>query len=384
MVNINSTMRAVLWSGIPYNVTVRDVPRPVIQNPTDALVRMTAAAICGTDLHIYHGVYGSRSPPWVMGHEGMGIIEAVGEAVQSLKIGDHVVIPDSLDSGHLTMNLAEPEVVLGESMGLGSDFGDFYGCQAEYAVIPFADYSLIPVPTKNTTNSSSDIIYLFLSDIFATGWTALTYSGFEAGDTVAVFGAGPVGLLAAYSAILRGAARVYSVDSVPSRLKIAQSIGAIPISLNGSSGGPAAQILQHEPNGVTRSVDCVGYEAVNSNLERQENTIILDMVNVTSQRGGLGIVGIFAASGVTEGTPLGNTTSSLVPFPMADFFTKGLTLRAGPVDPKIVAPYLEELISSGKARPDFIVSSEIGIEDAPEYYARFDQHLETKVVIRFD
>jgi threonine dehydrogenase-like Zn-dependent dehydrogenase len=224
---------------------------------------------------------------------------------------------------------------------------------------------------------------LFLSDIFATGWTALTYSGFEPGDSVAVFGAGPVGLLAAYSAILRGASRVYSVDSVPMRLEKAAAIGAVPISLNSSDATPVQQILQHEPNGVTRSVDCVGYEAVDYNLERQENRIILDMVNVTAQRGGLGTIGVFAAPGSTEGTPRGNSSSLLIPFPVVDFFTKGLTWGAGPVDPKLMAPHLAELIRTGAARPDFIISNQIGIDEAPEHYRRFDEHLETKVIIRF-
>jgi threonine dehydrogenase-like Zn-dependent dehydrogenase len=131
MVNLNATMRAVLWTGIPYNVSVQDIPRPNIQNPTDVLVRMTAAAICGTDLHTYHGLYGSTDPPWVMGHEGLGIVEQIGDAIQTLRVGDHVIIPDTLDIGHLNMDLAKPEASFGNSMGLGPDFGDYYGCQGE-------------------------------------------------------------------------------------------------------------------------------------------------------------------------------------------------------------------------------------------------------------
>ncbi|KAL2857353.1 hypothetical protein BJY01DRAFT_261982 [Aspergillus pseudoustus] len=377
MVGFNSTMRAVLWTGVPFNVTVQDVPIPSIQSPDDVLVRMSASAICGTDLHVYHGLYGSSSPPWVMGHEGLGIVQAVGSGVQSLQAGDHVVIPDIGDVGHLNMELGEPDANFGSSVGLGRDY-------AEYIVIPNAEKSLIPVPAENATNNDAEINYLFLSDIFATGWTAITYSGFQPGDTVAVFGAGPVGLLAAYSAILRGASRVYVIDSVPMRLERAASIGAIPISLNGTTEGDAVQkILRREPNGVTRSVDCVGYEAVNSNLQPQENAIILDMVRVTAERGGMGTIGVFAAPGYSEGTPLAGNITGLVQFPIADFFTKGLTWGAGPVDPKLVAPELEALITSGKARPGFIISREIGIEEAPEYYSRFGQHLETKVIIRF-
>lgn len=134
---------------------------------------------------------------------------------------------------------------------------------AECVRVPFVDHSLIPIPSSNITNTTNEIDYLFLSDIFAAGWTALGYSGFQAGDTVAVFGAGPLGLLSAYSAILRGASAVYVVDSIPQRLQLVESIGAIPVSLNGTNFTAAEQILQYEPDGVTRSVDCVCYEAVN-------------------------------------------------------------------------------------------------------------------------
>ena len=114
-------------------------------------------------------------------------------------------------------------------------------------------------------NTTQEVNHLFTSDIFATGWTALDFAGFETGDTVAVFGAGPVGLLSAHSALIRGASRVYVVDSVPQRLQLAESIGAIPISFNGTRGA-VEQILELEPNGVTRSVDCVGYEALTRNM----------------------------------------------------------------------------------------------------------------------
>ena len=120
-------MRAVLWSGIPFNVTVQDVLIPTLQSPTDARVRITAAAICGTDLHMYHGSYGSSTPPWVLGHEGVGIIESIGSGVQSLKVGDHVVVPDVFDIGQVNMNLAEPWANFGPSLGLGPDYGDFNG-----------------------------------------------------------------------------------------------------------------------------------------------------------------------------------------------------------------------------------------------------------------
>jgi threonine dehydrogenase-like Zn-dependent dehydrogenase len=135
MPSLKDTMRAVLWSGVPYNVTVQDVPVPSIQRPTDALIRVTASAICGTDLHIYHGIYGSTNPPWVMGHECMGIVEEVGSGVDFLQTGDHVVIPDIGDLGHLNLNLGEQANKFGSSVGLGPDFGDYYGCQGMYLLL---------------------------------------------------------------------------------------------------------------------------------------------------------------------------------------------------------------------------------------------------------
>ncbi|KAL4789418.1 hypothetical protein BDV19DRAFT_395063 [Aspergillus venezuelensis] len=185
-------------------------------NQTDVIVRVTAAAICGTDLHIYRGTRAPPSPdPVVIG------------------LGDYVVIPDRIDTGRLLM---EPETYTAYgASGLP-------GSQAEYVRVPSADHGLIPVPTPD--DSTEPLLdYLFLSDIFPTAWTSLDYAGFEPGDPVANFGAGPVGLLAAYSAMLRGASRVYSVDSVPSRLELAASIGAIPISFNTSD--PVQQILEY-------------------------------------------------------------------------------------------------------------------------------------------
>ncbi|KAL4897043.1 hypothetical protein BDV59DRAFT_83842 [Aspergillus ambiguus] len=371
--SLNTTMRAVVYNGNPYQMSVMDMPRPNIVNHTDAVVRITTSAICGSDLHMYHGVQGG-SPPFEMGHEAIGYISEIGDAVSSLRVGEYVVIPDNIASGHLDMH---PPTM--DSFGGGTGLG---GLQAEYARVPFADDSLIPVPlTANTTNSSIERDYLTVSDIFATGWSALTYSGFEPGDTVAVFGAGPVGLLSAYSAILRGASRVYSVDHVPLRLERAASIGAIPINFNESD--PVQQILDQEPYGVTRAVDCVGMEAVNRDGIIDEGIVTENMVAVAAIQGGIGQVGVYMAQESSPGAPLGDTLSPNISFPITDFFEKHLRYEAGVVDPKVVAPELVELIASGRAHPSFIASAVIDIEEAPRYYERFDRHEEIKVYIRF-
>lgn len=255
--------------------------------------------------------------------------------------------------------------------------------------VPFADNGLIPIPSleyiNTTTNESVSLIndYVMLSDIFATGWASLDYSGFQAGDTVAVFGAGPVGLMAAYSAILRGASNVYSVDYVRERLQLAESIGAIPINFRDAE--PVQQILALEPNGVARSVDAVGYEQVNRNLTVQSDVIIRNMLAVTSTGGGLGTVGVYnRESNSTATAPRASTVNTHVDFSLADFFFGEFTWGAGPSNPIDLAPELVRLVASGKARPGFIVSDVINIEDAPDAYARFERHDATKVVIAFD
>jgi threonine dehydrogenase-like Zn-dependent dehydrogenase len=257
-----------------------------------------------------------------------------------------------------------------------------YFITAEYARIPFADVNLMPIPlTQNTTNATIEQDYLTVSDIFGTAWTALDWSNFQPGDTVAIFGAGPVGLLAAYSAILRGASRVYSVDHVTDRLARAASIGAIPIDFTASD--PVAQILEYEPNGVMRLVDCVGLEALDATLEHDETIILRNMIALAHQGGGIGQVGVFSAQASSAGAPLGSNYAPNVTFPLASFFVKNLSLKSGAVDPKLVAPQLIDLISSGKAKPSFISSASITIEQAPEYYARFEKQEELKVYIHF-
>jgi threonine dehydrogenase-like Zn-dependent dehydrogenase len=248
----------------------------------------------------------------------------------------------------------------------------------------------MPYPTVNSTNATQSIVnststtdadYLMVGDIWGTAWGGLEYAGFETGDTVAVFGCGPVGLLGIYSAFLRGARAVYAVDHVASRLAMAVSLGAIPI--NFADVDPVQEILRYEPGGVRRSVDYIGFEAINDSLQPQENVVIRNMIAVTGSRGGLGGVGIFSSGQNGTATPLAGTLSGDINFPMADFFTKGLSMQSGPVPIQDYAPQLVDLIASGKANPGFIVSSVVSIEDAPEAYARFNEHEEIKVLIKF-
>ncbi|RAK96475.1 glutathione-independent formaldehyde dehydrogenase [Aspergillus ibericus CBS 121593] len=371
---LTATMRAVAWFGQPYNVSVIDMPVPSIINQTDAVIRITTSAICGSDLHFYHGYTGAADVPWGLGHEAVGYVSEVGEAVSSLKVGDYVIIPDNAHDGHYGQN---------HPLAFGSGSPDYGGLQAEYARVPFADMSLIPIPFNNSTgNATKELDYLMISDIFTTGWQALTYSGFQPGDTVAVFGAGPVGLMAAYSAILRGASRVYSVDQVPSRLQLASSIGAIPISFNTSD--PVDQIVSREPNGVTRALDCVGFEAVNATGHRTDGIVPRNLLSVAAQQGGIAIAGVYTGGGnSTRGAPFADQIPAQVPFSVASLWEKELTVGSGIVLPLEHAQALVDLVAADRATPSFVISSVIDIEQAPEYYRRYSDHLEHKIVIRF-
>jgi threonine dehydrogenase-like Zn-dependent dehydrogenase len=219
------------------------------------------------------------------------------------------------------------------------------------------------------------------SDVFATAWEGLTWSGFEAGDSVAVFGAGPVGQMAAYSAVLRGASRVYIIDRIESRLTLAQTIGAIPINYVNTSA--AQQIMALEPQGVDRAVDAVGMEARAANGSYDQNLAVQEAFNVVRSGGGIGIVGVYATSNDAPGHPHSTMLPSMFPFALSDAFMKTFRFQIGIADARPSAPQLIDLISSGEASPGYIVSSQINITQAPEYYQRFNNWLESKVVIRF-
>ncbi|RAH81513.1 GroES-like protein [Aspergillus japonicus CBS 114.51] len=326
------TIRAVVFDVHPYKVHVRTLPKPTIVRQTDAVVRLTAAAICGSDLHNYHGVFGSREVPYPLGHEGMGIVEDVGAEYSPSGSGTASWCP-----------ISRPE---GGWMG-----AVMRSSRTEYDRVPHADQTLIILGPPFDSIDDADLV--LLSDIFPTGWTGVSWSGFEAGDTMAIFGAGPVGLLAAYSALLRGASRVYS-------------------------------ILAREPGGVTRTVDCVGEECVDGQGQSDQSYVVAQAIQSTRAGGGLAVIGVYFVMPTSPGVRRGDAISPTVTFPLSGVWMKGLTLRAGAVDAKSVMAPLLELIRVGKARPGFVFSSVVDIEHAPKAYRRFSKRLEIKVLIRFE
>ncbi|EON61157.1 hypothetical protein W97_00369 [Coniosporium apollinis CBS 100218] len=380
-------MKAVVWEGKPFQMVVKSQPMPKIEDPNDVLIRITTSAICGSDLHTYRGLLGSRNPPWIMGHEGVGIVVQAGQGVKSLKAGDHVTVGcliscgycDNCLRGRLTYCLTFNPQTPFDIIGYGDDFGPHLeGAQAQYIRIPFADSTCLKLPP----GTEHELDYITLCDIFPTAWHALDCSGFQPGDSVAVFGAGPVGLLCAYSAVLRGASKVYIVDYIEARLKKARSIGAIPI--NFTEGDPVSQILAYEPRGVRRSCDCVGFECLNAELEPQEDVILNHCVNVTEPTGGIGVIGVYLPStGPTRGAPLSTGKEGKFTVPVGLIWAKSLSINGGPAEVRRLQPQLQDLIESGKAKPGFVIDEVFhSLDEVPDAYRKFAARQITKPVIR--
>ncbi|KPI41425.1 putative zinc-type alcohol dehydrogenase-like protein YbdR [Cyphellophora attinorum] len=370
------TMKATFWNGRPGRMELRTVSVPKLQQETDCIVRLTTAAICGTDLHILHGVFGSAKLPQAVGHEGVGIVTEIGDGVETVKVGDRVIIQDFADDGHASPNALDFQQAY---FGLGEQLGDLPGLQ---------DDTLIILPPGS--NALTDLDFVLLSDIFSTAWGSLSLSGFKPGDIVAIFGAGPVGLLVAYSAFLRGAAKIYIVDHVQARLDKAQTIGSnvFPIDLtftNPKKGirGPADQIKQHEPLGVNRVIDAIGFECVDTNLRPDSNFVLREALSVAGFFGGIYLTGVYLSTPADKAQPSANKIGDTLKLDMFTFWGKNLTLSGGGIVPSEWIPEILPLILSGRAKPSFVFSAEIGIEDVQEGYERFDQHLETKIAIRF-
>lgn len=379
-------MKAVCYEA-PFRVVVKDVPIPSIEHPDDVIVRVTTAAICGSDLHMYEGRTGAE-PGITFGHENMGIVEQVGEGVSLLKKGDRVVMPFNVADGRCR-NCEEGKTAFctGVNPGFAGGaygyvaMGPYRGGQAQYIRVPYADFNALTLPPG--TQNEAD--FILLADIFPTGWHGVTLSGFQPGESIAVFGGGPVGLMAAYSAVLRGASRVYVVDRVPERLDAAARIGAVPVDFESdpAAADPVARIL--ELNGgapVDRSVDAVGYQAVGKGGATEVPNIVLEnMIRVTRACGGLGIPGLYVPT--DPGAPDSAASKGMISLSFGKLFEKGLSLATGQCNVKQYNRYLRDLIIAGKAKPSFVVSHEITIDEAPTAYQKFDKRIEgyTKVLI---
>ncbi|PYV78896.1 MAG: alcohol dehydrogenase [Acidobacteria bacterium] len=395
-------MKAVSYKG-PHKVAVSDHPKPKLNSSTDAILKVTTSGICGSDLHMYDGRTELKQGA-VVGHEIMGIIEQVGEAVRSIKKGDRVVLPFNIACGFcfnchrgytnacLTMNPESASAAYGYA-----GMGPYQGGQAEYVLVPYADFNCLKLP--GTPGDEWEDDFLLLADVFPTGYHASELAGVSPGKTVAVFGAGPVGLLAAYSSVLKGASEVYVIDNIAERLEKAKDLGAVPIDFG--QGDPVERIFEirkkhqatqrsHRPGeekmqGVDCAIDAVGYQARDDKKPSQENPTqaLENCLRVVNPTGSVGIIGVYIAP--DPGARDDQKKQGIFSFPLADFFSKGLTIGTGQAPVKKYNEYLRDLIISGRARPSLIVSHHIKIDQAPEAYSKFDQRTDgyTKVLIRF-
>jgi glutathione-independent formaldehyde dehydrogenase len=376
-------MRAVVYRK-PFEVAVEDVPEPKLEHPNDVLVRITSSCICGSDLHMYEGRTAAE-PGIVFGHENLGVVEEAGPGVAALQAGDRVVMPFNVACGFckncqagftgfcLTVNPG----FAGGAYGYVA-MGPYPGGQAEYLRVPYADFNCLKLPPG--TEHESD--YALLADIFPTGYHGCELAGVRPGETVAVYGAGPVGLMAAYCAMLRGASAVFVVDRVLERLAKAQSIGAVPIDF--TAGDPAEQIKGLTGGeGVDKGVDAVGYQATSGHDHSKEEpaTVLNSLIESVRPTGALGVPGLYVPSdpgGVDEAAQRGQLLVSI-----GKLFEKGLRVGTGQANVKRYNRQLRDMITAGRAKPSFVVSHELPLGEAPDAYRKFDRRVDgyTKVIL---
>ena len=375
-------MKAVVYQK-PFSVTVENVPGPTIQHPNDVIVRVTSTAICGSDLHMYEGRTAAQ-PGIVFGHENLGIIEEVGSGVTALRKGDRVVMPFNVacgfcrncQAGFTGFCLNVNPGFAGGAYGYVA-MGPYMGGQAEYLRIPYAEFNCLVLPPGKEHETD----FVMLADIFPTGYHGCELADVRPGETVAVYGAGPVGLMAAYSALLRGASQVFVVDRVPERLAKAAQIGAVPINFD--AGDPVEQIkAQTGGEGTDKGIDAVGYQAVTQQGTSEQPALVLNaLIHTVRATGALGVPGLYVPAdpgGVDEQAKRG-----MLGIAFGKLFEKGLRLGTGQCNVKRYNRQLRDLIIAGRAKPSFVVSHELPLTDAPAAYEKFDKRIDgyTKVVL---
>jgi glutathione-independent formaldehyde dehydrogenase len=376
-------MKAVVYNG-PRNVAVKNVPDAKIEQPNDVLVRITSTNICGSDLHMYEGRTDFK-PGSVFGHENLGQVAAVGEGIVRIKVGDWVCLPFNIgcgfcrncEAGLTAFCLTVNPGMAGAAYGF-ADMGPFPGGQAEYLRVPYGDFNCLRLPLDAEEKQAD---YVMVADIFPTGWHSTELAGVQAGDSVVIYGAGPVGLMAAYSAILKSARLVMVVDRHPDRLALAQKIGAIPIDR--TKGSPVDEVLALTNGvGADRGCECVGFQAHDPQGHEHPNLTMNNLVQSVKFTGGIGVVGIFPPQ--DPGGPDNLEKQGEIAFDMGKFWFKGQHMGTGQANVKRYNRRLRDLIHAGKAQPSWIVSHRLSLDEAPNAYEHFDKRDNgwTKIVLR--
>jgi len=375
-------MKAVCYHG-QEDVRVDTVPDPVIVNPRDAIVKITATAICGSDLHIYDGYIPTMERGDVLGHEFMGEVVEVGADVRSLKSGDRVVVPFTIACGRCFFckeqlwslcDNSNPNAWIAEKLyghsasglfGYSHMYGGYAGGQAEYARVPFADVGPLKVPP-----SLQDEQVLFLSDILPTGYMAADNCHIKPGDTIAVWGCGPVGQFAIRSAFLLGAERVIAIDRFPERLSLAASYGKAEVLNYEEVDVPDVLRAMTGGQGPDACIDAVGLEAHGNTLDAWYDRAKTTLFMATDRSHALRQAISACRKGGTVSIP-GVYGGWLDKFPLGAAFAKGLTLKMGQTHMHKYMPGLLERIERGEIDPSRIITHRVALQDAPQMYRTF-------------
>jgi threonine dehydrogenase-like Zn-dependent dehydrogenase len=376
-------MKALVYNG-PCDVQVKDMPDAKIEKPTDVLVRVTTTNICGSDLHMYEGRT-SMETGRILGHENMGEVIAVGNAVDRVKVGDMVCLPfnigcgfcENCERGLSGFCLTANPGTAGAAYGFAG-MGPYSGGQAELLRVPYGDYNCLVLP-EDAKEKEND--YVMLSDIFPTGYHATELAGMKPGDSVVIYGAGPVGLMATMSAFVKGASQVFVVDNHKDRLALAEKMGAIAI--DDTEGAGVEQIMDLTGGkGADCGCECVGYQCCNMHGKEVPNLTMNNLVQTVKATGGIGVVGVFLPQ--DPGTKDALAKEGKLAFDFGNFWFKGQKIGSGQANVKHYNRHLAKLIHAGKAKPSMIISHELGLDAAPDAYKHFDERAEgwTKVVLK--
>jgi len=382
-------MKACVYQGVK-NVKLVEVPKPMITAPKDALIKVTTTTVCGSDLHLYHNEIKDMEKGDILGHEFMGIVEDVGSDVTSIKKGDRVIVSFNISCGtcdyckreeYTACDTTNPSQVMEKAyghrcagmFGYSHLTGGYPGGQAEYVRVPFADTNCYPVPP-----GIPDDKVLFLTDIAATAWHANELASVKKGDTVAIWGAGPVGLLAAKWAEIRGASKIVLIDSLPYRLSIAEEHIANLQTINFTKEKTLDKLKEILPNGPDCSLDCCGFRYAKSwihsferavSLETDSGDVISECIYATRKFGTIGVVGDYVGY--------------VNHFPIGALMEKGLTMRLGQTPTQKYFKTLMGYIESGEFDPRFIITHRMSLEDIVEGYRIFDEKEDQAVKILF-
>jgi len=375
-------MKALTWHG-KGDIRCESVPDPTIEHPRDAIIKVTACAICGSDLHLYDGVIPSMRRGDVLGHETMGEVVEVGSSITTLKKGDRVVVPFTIACGECFFcqrgffsgcERSNPNAKLAAELwghspaglfGYSHLLGGFPGGQAEYLRVPYADVGPIKVPEGLT-----DEQVLFLSDIFPTGYMGAEFCNIKGGETIAVFGCGPVAQFSIRSAFLLGAERVIAIDTVPERLQMARAAGAITIDFMKDDVYDRIQDLT-DGRGADACIDAVGTEphtsaSFDSMLDRAKVAVfagtdrphvLRQAINDCRNFGTVSIIGVYG--GFVDKIPMGSAIN------------RGLTFKMAQTPVQRYLPILMERIQKGEIDPSFVITHRVALEDGPEMYKTF-------------